>query len=138
MPFVLDASVALVWCFEDEQSLYADAVREVLDRDDAWVPSIWALEVSSGLRNGERRRRITEAQVLRRTQQLLAMRILEVAVPADLAFGRLIDLSRRFDLTIYDAAYLDLAMSQTLALASLDRDLLAAMQAVGVPFFDPR
>jgi predicted nucleic acid-binding protein len=55
---VLDASVALAWCFPDEQSGYADQVLQELEGRPVVVPSIWALEIANGFLVGERRKRL--------------------------------------------------------------------------------
>ncbi len=113
-------------------------MREVLDRDDAVVTSLWFLEVASGLRNGERRGRISEADVYRRVDQILAMRILPIELANDRALREVMSLAREYRLSVYDAAYLDLAIQQGLPIATLDDGLLAAIPRVGVPLFDPR
>jgi predicted nucleic acid-binding protein len=55
--FVVDASVALAWCFADETSDYADRILGRLEQDDAVAPAIWPLELANGLRTAERRGR---------------------------------------------------------------------------------
>lgn len=54
---VIDASVALAWCFPDEKSIYAEHVLESLDGRTVLVPAIWTLEVVNGLLVGERRKK---------------------------------------------------------------------------------
>jgi hypothetical protein len=57
--FVIDASVALAWCFDDEAT---DGTRALLDRfadEEVTVPGMWHLELANALVAGERRRRIT-------------------------------------------------------------------------------
>jgi len=56
--FVVDASVTLAWCFEDELSQRADEVLERLTTEDAVAPSTWPLDVANGLRSAERRNRL--------------------------------------------------------------------------------
>jgi len=75
MPFVLDASVALSWHFEDEVSEYADAVLDRLREDNALVPSLWPMEMANGLLAAERRGRISSANVGRAVDSLLALPI---------------------------------------------------------------
>jgi hypothetical protein len=75
--FVLDGSVTLTWCFEDETDPYADAVEDALVASAAVVPSLWRLEVANGLLMGERRRRINEAKV---SALLAALQALPIAV----------------------------------------------------------
>lgn len=65
MPFVVDASVTLAWCFEDEAKPETEAILDLLSDDTAIVPSLWELEVSDVLLLGERRRCQTESQMAR-------------------------------------------------------------------------
>lgn len=55
---VLDASLAMTWCFPDEQDTYAGVLNALEDRS-AWVPSLWPLEIANALAVGERRKRLT-------------------------------------------------------------------------------
>ena len=63
MPVIIDATVALSWLFEDETSDYADRVLDAVASDGAVVPAIWLLEVANGLLSGERRGRLSAAEV---------------------------------------------------------------------------
>ncbi len=138
MPFVLDASVTLAWCFRDEGSPYAYSIRDALVGDSAIVPGFWNLEVSNGLRVGERRGRASEAEVTEAVEFLLALPIIPVEIDAQSAMRDVLNLAKRHGQTVYDAAYLYLAMSRGLHLATQDDDLLRALEATGVPLFDPR
>jgi predicted nucleic acid-binding protein len=132
MPLVLDASVALVWHFEDESSEYADRVLARLGEDGAVAPALWPLEVANGLLAAQRRGRITEAGVAAAVQQTLDMGVLLFEVSPAMALSALLELARSEGLTIYDAAYLHLAMREGIHLATLDDDLIAAAKRVGV------
>ena len=133
MPFVLDTSVTLAWYFEDETSEYSADVLRRLRSDSALVPSLWPIEVANGLLSAERRGRITPTEIARAVAQTLELPIAVHDVSPSLALGRVSDLSREHRLTVYDAAYLELAMREALPLATLDDDLLAAAQRVGLP-----
>ena len=63
--FVVDNSVVMSWCFEDEGNIYADAVLESLESREAFVPTIWPLEVGNVLLVAERKKRLTQAAVVR-------------------------------------------------------------------------
>lgn len=132
MSFVLDNSVALAWCFEDEQT---PAVMELLDRvveTGALAPLLWPLEALSGLLAAERRRRLDSAK---RAALAAFLRDLPVTLDGDTAeraWDTTAGLAERFNLTVYDAAYLELARRRHLPLASLDRDLRGAAEAAGV------
>jgi len=137
MSFVVDASVTLGWCFEDEVSEYAERVFERLNEDNrGLVPSIWPLEVASGLLVAERRGRITSAKVARTAELTSQLPVSIRDVGPELAFGPVLDLARGQKLSAYDAAYLELAMREGLPLATQNEALRAAAQRVGVPLVD--
>ncbi len=75
MPLVLDASVAMSWCFRDQATPYADQVLAMLDGDMAFVPSIWPLEIANALCVGERRGRLQPADTVRFTSLIRALPI---------------------------------------------------------------
>ena len=129
---VLDASVALTWCFKNEATAAADRVLERLGAEAASVPAIWHLEIANALALSERRRRITPA---RSAEFITLLETLEIVVDeetATRALGRVLDLAREERLTAYDAAYLELAMRLGVPLASKDGDLCDAAERLGV------
>ena len=130
--FVLDASVALAWCLEDETSLSADRALDRLMVDEAVVPSIWPLEVANGLRSAERRGRITIADSARVRQLLLSLPIHIEPVDLGTALTEVADIARTFDLSAYDAAYLALAARCGLPMATADDRLTHACTRAGV------
>lgn len=132
MPFVLDASVTMSWCFLDERSPKSESVlRELLDTH-AEVPALWPFEVANALAAGIRRGRLDAAAAdvfLRRLESLS----IQVEVRAQPISGKdLMPLVLRHGLTAYDAAYLELARRKAYALATLDRHLIAAAPLEGV------
>jgi predicted nucleic acid-binding protein len=129
---VVDASIALAWCFEDEHDDRADAVLDMVAAQGAVAPGHWSLEVANGLLAAERRGRLSAEDTLR-AQRLLADLAIEV-VPVELGAttNGLLDVARAHGLTAYDAAYLDLAQFRGLALGTLDDDLVRACHAAGV------
>jgi len=131
MPFVLDTSVAMAWCFEDETTKATEAVLDRLADDPAVVPTLWELEVANVLLVGERRGRLTEAQVTRFISLLASLPInLDLAAPA---MTTVLAAGRQHRLSAYDAAYLALAARDGIPLATMDRGLRAAARAAGVP-----
>lgn len=131
MAFVLDASVALAWVFGDEASpTLLDRLPDLIG-DPAAAPLIWTLEVANGLRAAERRGRCSAEQTDAHLADLDALPVTPDYEVPDVA--RLVMLSRRHDLTIYDASYLDLALRLARPLATLDRRLADAARAEGVP-----
>ncbi len=132
MSFVIDASVALAWCFADEVSPVADAALDRLISEDAIVPSIWPLEVANALRTAERRGRLELADLARIRELLISLPIEIEAINLDLALGEVSDLARNLNLTAYDAAYLALAARRGLVLATIDESLKRACNSAGV------
>jgi predicted nucleic acid-binding protein len=129
MRFVLDASIAITWVMRDEDHPLADRAFRELQSGSAIVPGIWWYEIRNILVLNERRNRISPADSAQFLLDLGQFSI-DVYFPDDGAL--LMDLSRRYRLTVYDAAYLALAMRDRLPLATLDKALQAAAQAAGV------
>jgi predicted nucleic acid-binding protein len=130
MPFVLDASVAMAWCFEDEASPLSERVLDLLIADRAVVPDLWTQEVANVLLVAERRGRLSEADAARFAQLLVQLPIEVDSSPSHLA--TLLALGREHRLSAYDASYLSLAQRRGLALATLDATLAAAARQSGV------
>lgn len=130
MPFVLDASVTMTWCFDDEATQGTDAVLDRLVGDTAVAPPLWQLEVANVLLVAERRARVTEAQAARFLDLLGRLPITIDASP--LEPSAVLAVGRRHGLSSYDSAYLVLAERLALPLATLDDKLTAACNAAGV------
>lgn len=135
--FVLDASLALAWCFPDEKADFTGAVLDALAEVSAWVPSLWPLEVANALLMSERRKRSTEADTVNWLGFLQGLPIHVDEETSGKAWADTLHLARTHNLTVYDAAYLELAMRRGLPVATLDGILLAAMKTVGVVTFQP-
>lgn len=135
--FVLDCSVAMSWCFEDEADSYATVMLDMLPESEAVVPSIWTLEVANVLLVAERRGRLTEAEGLQFLSLLCALPItVEYPTPI-LHLEPILLLGRRHNLSAYDAAYLELAMRNGLPLATLDERLREVAGRLGVALVAP-
>ena len=135
--FVLDASVTLVWAFEDETDAYAEAVADSLVDVRAVTPGLWHLEVANSLLVGERRKRTTEAKV---AQFLGLLQTLPISVDEETslrAWQDTLRLARAHSLSVYDATYLELALRRGLPLATIDDRLKSAAAEVGVVDFTP-
>lgn len=137
MRFVLDASVALAWCFEDEGGAYPVRVLEALRASEAVVASLWTLEVANGLLAAERRGRIEPQEVTRAARLLAALPIAVDPVERGRALTTTYRLARTRDLSTYDAAYLELAVRLGVPLATLDGQLRTAAEGEGVEVFEP-
>jgi predicted nucleic acid-binding protein len=132
MAFVIDASVALAWCFEDEATALADSVLSRLSEEEGVAPSIWPLEVANGLRSAERRGRIDEREIPAAVRLIAALPIEVVPTGLEQALVDVLPLARAAVLSTYDAAYLDLALRRGLPLATVDEYLRQAAEATGV------
>jgi predicted nucleic acid-binding protein len=135
--FVLDCSLAVAWCFPDEQGKYADSVLAALGRASAIVPAIWPAEVANALLMAERRKRSTPAETARWLGLLESLPIAVVDRTDDRSFQGTLDVARNRGLSVYDASYLELCLRRGLELATLDRSLARAAGQVGVTVFRP-
>ncbi len=133
MSFIIDSSVAITWCFEDEATKDTDALLSRLIYDGAHAPSLWALEVLNVLWMAQRRGRIPLEVREKGLALLHALPIMLDAETVGQAWTITNMLAEQHNLTLYDAAYLELAQRLDLPLATLDVDLRAAAKAVGVP-----
>ena len=135
--FVVDSSLALAWCFPDEQAPYPQSVLDSLADVQAFVPELWHLEMANALLVGERRRRCTQADVTRWLAYLEALPINVDEETSARAWSDILDLARTHKLSSYDPAYLELALRLDLPLASLDDQLKAATTAAGASLCTP-
>ncbi len=132
MSLVLDSSAVLAWVHGDERTPEIEAVFDRAVEEGAIVPHLWHLEVANSLTVAVRRKRAGQAfrdDVLRDLGELNISVDGDTAANAWSATVRLADL---YGLTVYDAAYLELAQRLRLPLATLDRDLAKAARAAGV------
>jgi len=132
VPFVLDASTAVAWYLPDEDDAGVQAALAKVRSDVALVPPGWAGEVANAFLFAERRRRITEGETAVALADLRRLNVRVVPTPHD-AWDRALELARAHRLTAYDAAYLDLALRERAPLATIDDELRAAAQRLGVP-----
>ena len=130
--FVVDASIALAWCFADEATPAADALLDRLVDEEAAAPALWRLEVANALAMAERRGRLTVAGVTRSVALLQRPTIAIDAEGSERAFRDLLDLARSERLTVYDATYLELALRLGVPLASKDLKLRKAAARLGL------
>lgn len=135
--FVLDNSVVMAWCFEDEENPYVDAVLNSMETVEAMVPAIWPLELGNALLMAERKKRLSEASVVRFLSLVGTLPILVEQEAPERMLKEILSLARDCGLSTYDASYLDLAMRLGLPIATQDDSLKKAAQKVRVPFFQP-
>ena len=131
--FVLEASVVLAWCFEDQVKPLAELALDSLRAGEASVPPIWPAEVGKALLVAERRGRAKPAGTTRSLELIrsLPIRIVEDEAGADPS--GLVAFARPHNLSTYDASYLELALREGLPLATLDSELRKAARKTGVP-----
>ena len=129
---ILDSSATLAWIYGEEVT---EAIRRVFDAvadNGALVPALWRLEVANSLTMAIRRRRIDQ-DFRRAALSDLALLDITTDQQTDLyAWSNTLNLADRFQLTVYDAAYLELAQRRALPLATLDQDLGNAAIALSV------
>lgn len=132
---VLDNSIIVAWCFEDEVSEYADRVMEAARDCILLVPAIWPLEIANTLLVSERRNRIGPDQRDRIIKDLDALPIKVEQESRERVLGEILPLARKHQLSTYDASYLDLALRHELPLATQDKALIRAATDCGVSLF---
>lgn len=132
MSLVLDNSVALAWCFEDEQTPSFMALLDRVVEAGAMAPLLWPLEALNGLLVAERRRRLDTQKRIELAALLRALPITLDDNTAEKSWEDTLRIAEAFRLSVYDATYLELAQRRRLPLASMDRALRSAAGAIGV------
>jgi predicted nucleic acid-binding protein len=129
---VVDCSITMGWCFEDEKSPAGDGVLDLLEKEEtqALVPDLWHLEVTNVLTMAIRKKRLSRAKALLFLDLLENLPII-IADKSDNMKDLLI-LANTYELTSYGAAYLDLALREQVPLVTSDIKLLKAAKAAGV------
>ncbi len=135
--FVIDNSVVISWCFEDEWNRYSGAVLESLSKREALVPAIWPLEAGNALLVAERKKRLSQASVMHFLDLLHDLPISVDQETPDRMLREIISLARMHNLSTYDASYLDLAIRQGLPIATLDSNLLKAAKKSKIRIYEP-
>ena len=134
-PIVVDASIALAWIMPDEDAPGAQTVLDAVVERGAFAPCLWPLEVANALYVASRRNRITAEQ---REAALTALADLPVRMEDGtplLAWTTLSEIAGDLQLTVYDAAYLELALRKAMPLATLDEALKRAAASAGAELF---
>ncbi|MBF0134801.1 MAG: type II toxin-antitoxin system VapC family toxin [Magnetococcales bacterium] len=134
--FVLDNSVSIAWCFNDQGGDYVVMVLESLLDKEAFVPGIWPLEVTNVISRAEKRKIIQKADSERFFILLNNLPIRIIQESPQRIFRNILDISRIYGLSSYDASYLDLAIREGLPLATLDEKLRKAACQAGVTIFN--
>jgi len=133
---VIDNSIVMSWCFEDEANQYADQVLASLEYIGSLVPFIWSLEVGNVLSVAERKGRLKRADSFRFLNLLSELPITIEQENPERLMREIYILATEAQLSTYDASYLHLAMRKGLALATLDKALIKAASNMSIPLFE--
>jgi predicted nucleic acid-binding protein len=132
---VVDASTALAWCFPDESSDYADGVLIALEGRTILVPALWNLEIANAILAGERNNRLRQPEIRRFAALLEGLSLVQDQQSVGERLSNVLPLARKYGLSAYDAAYLELSIRRCAPLATLDGKLLGAARQAGVELF---
>lgn len=135
---VVDASVALAWCFPDEGSAYADDVLVALEARTILTPAVWTLEIANALLVGERAKRIRQPEIQRFMSLLDSLSFVQDTQSVNEHVGKVLPLAREHALSAYDASYLELSIRHSASLATLDGRMKRAAIKAGVAIFNDR
>lgn len=138
MSFVLDNSVTMRWFFGDGKPLeliYASKVLDAIKAESALVPATWGLEVANVIARAEAKSLVTEARSGAFLEMLDGVDIEVDTATFAHALSDTLQLARRYNLSSYDASYLELALRLGITLATLDEDLQKAAKKAGVKLF---
>ena len=131
--FVIDNSVVMAWCFEDQTNKYTEAVLNSFEASVAYAPGIWPLEVGNVLLIAERKKILSKAAVIRFFSLVRSLPIIVEPDSPERSFTEIVALARDHQLSTYDASYLDLALRLGLSLATQDKALILAAKRCKVP-----
>lgn len=133
MSLVLDSSATLAWIYPDERPPGAVELLNWIGENGAIVPSIWRLEIINALLSARRRRRITDEEI---DVVLASLLDLEITVDDETdvhAWSQTAEIAAQNGLTIYDACYVELALRRSLPIATFDREVRIAANALAIP-----
>ncbi len=126
MSFVLYSSVALAWALPDEPNLTLDPLCDRLTTEMATVPLIWPLEIGNVLLVAVKRGRLTARDMNRLVRELRALPVEVDVTSTEESLNEMLILARKFELSTYDASYIELAKRRDMPLATLDAKLRKA------------
>jgi len=136
--FVLDATVTMTWCFDDEATPLAEAILDRLSSliDTANVPALWLYEVVNVTQTATRKGRISEEKARKFLNSIAGLPIGIESPTRAQVLDTVYELTTKYRLTAYDAAYLELAIRQNLPIATFDQALASAARTAGVRLID--
>ena len=131
--FVVDASVAIAWVHPAQATRQTAAMLDAIaDGATVEVPALWSLEVANALMVLVRRRKLADEERQAGLGWLRGLRVRVDHEMSALAFSRLSELAAAYQLSVYDAAYLELAQRRTFLLGCKDGPLRTAARRAGV------
>ena len=130
--FVLDCSVAMTWCFEDEATPETDKILDHFNHETAVVPALWHLEVANVIALAERKNRLTENEAMEFWSLVDSLPITTDNILPERGRREIFHLARKYNLTVYDAAYLDIAIRYSFPLATLDKKLIQIANSIDI------
>lgn len=130
-PFILDCSIAMTWCFQEESNKYSKFVLNYCNKFGAIVPKLWYLEITNTLLVAEKRSRLDATSIIGFVDLFYSLPI--NVTNFNFPMHEIINVARSNNLTSYDATYLLTAMHEGLALATNDKALIKACHNNGVP-----
>ena len=134
MNLVLDASITLAWCITrsdpSEAALAQDALNFVR-LGSALVPALWFTEIWNTLLVFERAKRISRQDSSNFLIDLATLWIDQDSTPVAKTQSKVLEVARNYQLTAYDATYLELAQRKSATLATFDRQLAEAYRKAG-------
>ena len=131
--FILDCSIAICWCIDDESSPATDKLLHQARQMPVFVPAIWHMEIANVLMNAEKKKRLSATEVKNRFQELSSLPLhIDRETAGRAAWQESLALAYTEKLTVYDAIYLELAMRKDWPLATKDEDLIKAARRMKV------
>jgi predicted nucleic acid-binding protein len=131
--FILDSSLSAAWCFPGEATEHTNGILQALSGSaEAVAPRLWTYEIRNSVLMGVRRKRITSAKA---AEFLGLLESLPIQLSDPQSYDAVFEIAQTDSLTVYDAAYLELAIREKLPLASLDQALCRAAVQNGVMLF---
>ncbi|MDX8407607.1 MAG: type II toxin-antitoxin system VapC family toxin [Mariprofundaceae bacterium] len=135
MPWIMDCSIAAAMGLPDESSAIADAFLLQMESNEIWVPSLWWHEIGNVIVSARRRSRISDNDASGLMQLYGNLPVSTDTVSGSGLMERIHRLSITYQLSAYDAAYLELAERKQAGLTTLDAKLLQAARDCGVEVF---
>ena len=137
-PFVLHASVALSWFFDDEFSPYSESIAEIMPRSQAVVLIVWQLEMANGFLTAFRRGRLQQSKAPALIGAIDRLRVeIDRGFASEFLTQVTLTVGLAHHVSAYDASYLEVAVRRGLSLATQDQRLMRAAGAAGIDVLRP-